>query len=336
MLAIRSPESLYPNDATESKHVFRKLSMEWHPDRGGDDTVFKHIKALYEEVEVKIRLGTWELDGVRTIETDCGKKFRMRYLAKRRIEVGEMFVCRHSIIYIIDIGASDLVGLSQKAYDRVDRVRDAALSKYVPLMPREVGHYRLMDGRTVVMYSKPEGMILLRDALEHLGGAIHPRHVAWITSRMYSVASFLDHIGWVHGDLSPDTIFIDPREHTIGLLGGWWYGTKAGEKLTALPKRTVNHVPKSLITKKVADPTIDSYLIRVTARELLGDIHGSKLLVDKSIPDSMKAWVRGSGTDDVLSEFKDWYDKCLIESFGKRKFVELRLSAGEVYSRKFA
>ena len=76
---------------------------------------------------------------------------------------------------------------------------------------------------------------------------------------------------------------------------------------------------------------IDAELIRAVGRELLGDGVGSKLLSDPNIPNALLNWVRTAAIGDAYKEYEEWSKKVLKDSFGERRFVELKIQASDIY-----
>ena len=141
--------------------------------------------------------------------------------------------------------------------------------------------------RFVMVIKKTPDMLLLRDVITHFGGKLDPKHVAWVVSRIYNLTCYLKYAGIVHSGISLDSYFISPEFHSGALLGDWWYATETGKKLTALPGITASFCPNDVLKAKLADEKIDLEMTRVVGRELLGDIIGSKLLMDKAIPKAL-------------------------------------------------
>jgi hypothetical protein len=177
---------------------------------------------------------------------------------------------------------------------------------------------------------KSENYFRLADVIEHLGGKVDPKHVAWIISTMLNLHCYLGLIGVVHHHLSPDTYFIHPTDHDGALLGGWWYAMNHGERLIALPARTLNLGPTIIAADKRAIFRTSAELIRATARELLGDPTGLRL-ASMGYPLALIDWARGAAGADPFEEYSHWSTHVLPRSFGARRFVEMKLSAADVY-----
>lgn len=330
LLAIKVPEKLFTSPA-DAKKEYRKLSMRWHPDREGDDEVFKHVKALYEEAEKKIAAGSWKVPGVERVNTKDGRSFEIRYKKHHVFELGDMYVTDTVVAYMIKNEYSDLVESARKNISfkyATDKMKKD-FSGYVPTIAVEAE----TDTHQMVVYRKTEDLLLLRDVIDHMK-KVPARHAAWILSTLYNLNCFFKYNGLSHNAISPDTYFISPQFHSGAMLGGFWYASKIGTNMVAVPKRTLQHAPGDLIKDKKSTPMLDSYLIKATGLEMLGDIHGTKLIAEAkagNIPQPLLNWLRTPGSEDPVDEYSTWKKKVLIDSFGPPKFHKLELTSKDLY-----
>lgn len=333
ILALKTPEQLFTGDEDVAKIEYRNLSKIWHPDRNkaaNATEVFTHFKLLYEQAEVKFKAGTWETPGLHIFSDIRGKKFQIKYRRRHTFELGEMFVGDYSVTYFIDKSSKDLYENAVRTIKGFKFANDKMKAEVAKYLPEIHSENETADHMVLVVKKQPD-MLLLRDVLDHLGGKIDPKHVAWILSTIYNLSCYLKYAGLTHNAISPDTYFISPPNHSGLLLGGWWYAAPANQKLVAVPARTVLYAPRNLTNTKVADPKIDSELIRAVGRELLGDVNGSKLPADPNIPNALLNWLRTPGTGDAWKEYESWAKTVLKDSFGERRFVELKIQPSDVY-----
>jgi len=330
LLAISVPEKLFTRDGL--KKEWQKLSSKWHPDKNEavDHGVLSHINMLYNQALDKVAKDLWVIPGQLDLSSKDGRKFQIHYKKHRELELGDMYISDTVVAYIIKPGNSDLVASAKKITSSFSYDGDDMKKEYAKYLPETIVSTQLIDGSELIVYKKTADVFCLRDVLEHYG-TIDPKHVAWIMSRLYNLSCYLKWAGVAHNHISPDTIFISAKFHSALLLGGWWYSTIIGEKMVALPKRTIENISPALIKAKVGTVKVDSELIKATGRELLGDIHGMKLLTDKSIPKAFLMWLRTPANGKPVADYKLWYNKILPDSFGPRKFVKMELSSKEVY-----
>lgn len=331
LLAISVPEKLFSKENT--KREWQKLTSLWHPDKHPDKdaSVLAHINLLYEAAIKKKNDNDWVIPGQLEFATIDGRKFSIRYRKHHQFELGDMYISDTVVAYVLSKGNEDLANHSKKMTSSFRYAAPKMKDEYARYLPEPILQSKLIDGRSVIVYKKTEDVFLLRDVLTTFHGKMEPTQVAWIMSRMYNLSCYLKFAGVAHNHISPDTIFVSPKHHSIMLLGGWWYSAEVGKKLVAVPKRTIEQAQPDLLKAKVGDVTTDSYLIKATGRELLGDVNGTKLIMDKAIPRTMLTWLRTPGNGKPVKDYKDWYEKILPDSFGPRKFVELIVNEHEVY-----
>lgn len=329
-IPVTAPEKLYTGDPNKAKEEWRMLSKQWHPDRpGGDDQVMAYINTLYNVALEKLRLGIWVTDNIARITTKSDKIFEIKYRRKHEFELGEMYVGDKTVVFAIAEDGYDLVEEALyviKNFKYVDAKMEKEFSRYLPSI------YTVDEtvDRKIIVFKKTPDLLLLRDVLDHFNGAMDPKHAAWITSSMFNLACYLNYAGLTHNDISPDTYFISPEHHSGALIGGWWYSALLGRKLKALPSRTVMQVSEDIIDEKQASLIIDGELIRATSREMLGNIDGL-LITNPNIPRPLLAWLLKPATGEIVKEYKTWSKQILIDSFGKREYVELKLTADDLY-----
>jgi hypothetical protein len=150
-------------------------------------------------------------------------------------------------------------------------------------------------------------------------------------SGLHNMTCYLDWADLSHNDISLDTYFISPKYHSGALLGGWWYTSKIGNKIIAVPNRTYQYMPMEVRKTKISSIKTDLELIRAVGRELLGDVTGTRLKQNEDIPKPLINWlVLPSPTGSAIKDYTLW-QKVLTDSFGPRKFVNMEVAAEELY-----
>ncbi len=186
------------------------------------------------------------------------------------------------------------------------------------------------DGCLCMMIDKSRDLLLLRDVLLYYKGHMPERHAAWIMSTLHNLLCYFEHAGLTHNDISPDTYYISPLYHSGALLGGWWYATEAGNRINKLNARSYGLLPPDAKVDRTADPRLDGELVRATGREMLGDITGVNLESMHAAPKAMIDWLRFVSTGDAIEDYERW-GNVLQDSFGPRKFVQMKLTADDLY-----
>ncbi len=329
-IPVLEPERLFgsPEELHERYHG---LARRWHPDLpDGDLRVFAHVNELHDQAKRLVDDGRWHTPGLLEF-TANGKRYRVRYFRAFEFELGKAYLGKTLITYVI---GKEFADLAQNAHKIITGLRfpdtktSEVMGRYLP----KLIEYHETSTDIVVTIGKPVDLIRMRDLVVHMGDKIDAKHVAWTVSRMLNHASYLEWAGLTHNDLSLDSLFVCPEHHTVCLLGGWWYATPVGGVMTALPKRTLNHAPREVIVKKRASLRIDPELTRLTAREMLGDPSGVRLMGDASLPKPMLDWLRMSGTGSAVVDYTQWRERILRASFGERQFVKLPVAATDVYT----
>lgn len=331
-IPVDKPELLFTADADAAKSEYRVLVSKWHPDQNPmvDENVMAHVNVIYNLAVFRLSTDTWVTPGVVEFKTVDGKKFKFKYRSTRSFELGDIFVADNLVAYSLYKDNDDLYKTAQKAIKGFKYVNDdmrKEVSRFLPEIHSELE----TEDRLIMLIKKTPDQLLLSDVLEHYKDKMDPKHVAWIISRLYNIACYFKYANIVHSGIILDSIFISPEFHSVSVLGGWWYSAEKGKMLNALPGVAVEFAPDDVIDSQMADPKIDMELILAVGRQLLGDIVGSKLLMDKSIPTPLVTWLRAPSKGDALADYKLWQSKILIDSFGKRAYVELKLNAKDLY-----
>lgn len=326
LLSFTKPEELYPGDLIEAKTKYRELAKEWHPDTNKfkDATrVFQQITELYALAVKQIEAGTF---GGKSVLKTGGQV--IPYLRCKTFELGQMYIGEDHVTYVVDKAHKPFYDNGVANSSIFSFKNDKMKNEIARYLPRNVTTFKTDDKHLGLKVPKTKDLLLLRDVLDYFG-EMPPKHAAWVGSTMHNLACYLHWAGVVHGDIGPDTYFISPSLHSGALLGGWWYASKVGKKLSVVPRRTHDWLPWEVRTKKLALHETDLELIRATVRELVGDITGRKF--GKEVPKQMSKWLKTVASSAAVDEYSSWI-KMLEDSFGKRKFTPLELTQEQLYN----
>jgi hypothetical protein len=319
ILALRKPEDLYPGDIEKARHLYRTLSQRWHPDKsGGNEVVFARLAGLYHEAIDRLNRGVWEGSAVLTFPCTNGTTQRFAIRASSPFELGQSLVGDDHASYLIDTQHAAFVHHATKWPKGFRFVNPRMEEEFTKYLPQHVVYHSLSDGRHLVRMQKTPDLIRLRDIVTHIG-ALDPKHIAWIVSSLLNLACYLSYADIVHQDISPDTVFISPNTHNVALLGGWWYATRRGVKMTTVPRRTFDLLPFKAKISKLASSQTDLELIRATARECL----------PPGLTHPVARWLQEVSRGRAVEQYESW-----VKMLGERKFTKLSLNADIVYGSR--
>jgi len=326
------PERLFPKDEAEDKKLYRKLAIQWHPDRNKTPdaaVVFTHIEALHTAAKEKRANDTWQAPGLFTCKLENGKTFRVRADAVRPFDIGTLYINPTTATYVVK---KDYVELFENGLSAIKNLNfpDVRIKEvYYSRVPAEHKVYRAIDANIMTVRKQPDD-ILLRDLIPHLPPKGLDRHVAWITSRLHELVRFLDFNDLTHNAITADTLFVSPENHTAALFGGWWYAAHGGKVIEYAAEESLDYLPQT--TPVLANTKLDLDMVRAISRELLGDRGGTRFLMTKPAPEPMLYYLRSLSSGVAQKDLETWYEKVLPKSFGPRRFEKLDVSYNDVYS----
>ncbi len=331
-----APQRLFRGAAAEVAGQYRALAMRWHPDRPANQgsaqagEVFRKVALLKQAADALIAAGDWfAAAGEAAFVADDGRRLAFAYVAHRRTELGHLLIGRERVAWLVRPDFADLYRNGVAAIHSIAFADDAMRGEFQPQLPRLAEAFATADYRVLVLDKDPEA-VLLSDLLHHAGGRLPAVHVAWLMSRCLNLACWLDWARTFHGDIRAESLFVNPRLHSVALLGGWWYATPIGARLSALPQRSMRLLPSDLLRDKLAQARGDLETIHALGRELLGDSAGTRLAGDAAVPAALAAWTMQAGGTSAIEDFQAW-PEVLQRAFGRRCFVELPLSFDDIY-----
>ncbi len=343
LLGISSPEALFSQSVREAKQEYRSLARRWHPDHEHSPQaahVFAHIVHLYQIAREKLTTGQWNEPGEKIEDEISGvKKFRLvdgsiRALEckiVRPFELGLMYVSDHSVIFEINEEFDDLFQQGRKRIHFLPYKNDAMTLEMSKNLPQVIEIFRTKNTNVLVVRKTPD-QLLLSDVLKHFGGKLAPiNHVGWVLNVLLNLSCYLEWAGVTHNAISPESFFISPLRHSGMLLGGWWYATKIGERLLAVPDRSLTFIPPDILRNKRADVRADLELIKSIGRETLGDAVGAHLVHDKSLPPGLVEWLLMPSSGRAADDYTTFKREVLPNAFGKPKFVSMHLDTNQLY-----
>ena len=326
ILACKLPGDLF--SAPENmENEFDRLAKKWHPDKpGGDVNVMATINVLAAEAKKMISAGKWESSSKRFLTLNDGQLVRVSFLRDREFELGQSYICNSVCVYIFKLEYAKAYEAPKFKFSGT-RMKD----EFTRYLPRIIDRYTTIGGERIVVIDRPSDLVCLRDLLEHFSGNIPPRHVAWILSSLYNLCCFFRYNKLIHNSVNLDTYFVSPGLHGGTLLGGWWYHTSPGKKMTIVPGITYSVMTTDAKKSKRAVYVTDLECVKMIGRTLLGSSSGSSLYKVDDLPKPMIQFLRSLSSDNAVDEYKEWTE-VLSKSFGPKKFIEMGVDAKAIYN----
>jgi hypothetical protein len=332
ILKMSTPGELYSQDEQLIKIEFRNLAKQWHPDVNTDKRaaeVLKKIKDLYDSGIDMMKAGNWTKPNYVQFRTTDGKRIGITYQKVTSFELGTAYICNQGVIYLVKKAHKRFLDNFVKRIGELKFANDAMKSEFSRCVPA-IAHQFETEDHFAIRVSKTADVFSLRDVHMFYKGNLPDRHMTWILRRLYNLACFLGYNKLAHYGLTLDNVYISPQYHTALLFGGWWYATPYGESLLGAHQDVVNLMSPAAKKEKIATHITDLESIRQIGRELVGDKYGSVLAKNTTIPKPIIDWLLGASVKTPLEEYKLW-DQTIDHGYGKRQFVEMDVSATDLY-----
>lgn len=318
-----SYQDLFPKDKDGIKQTYKKLARKYHPDVSKEPKAieyFQHITSLYEEALSKIERGIWDEVDVLELKSD-GKRYILKYLREHDFELGKIYIGRQHIIYLLDSKHEKYFKQYKSVLSEIHYADSGMKKEFERYMPNISASFKTEDGKYCIVLKKEQNEFLLSDFFEYFGHDLDPKHIAWITSRLLNLSCFLNYNNLVYYGFTPNNLLVNVEMHGIKLLGGWWYTVKKGSKLIGVSTDIYNLMSLSEKSEKVAKSVTDIESIKEIVR-----------MNCKSLPAPIDRWINNISSSEPYKEFDKW-SEVLLESFGVRKFIELKVSEKEIYKK---
>lgn len=335
------PELLFTGHAMKDRDLLRGLRARWHPDMNPDnrseaEAVFQHVNQLYDELQRQVTEGSWRGPGQAELALRDGTALRINFFRRRKFDLGTVSILSKGVIYASDgtTTSQELFANATKRIRALSYADDKMQKEFERYMPSIETQWPLLGNGSAFLVRKTPELICLRDLLDVAGGRLDPRHVAWVLTRLHSILCYLQTQHVTHNAIDLDSCFICPPHHTVCLLGGWFFARTHGEPVQFLPARSAQvwrELPREVTRAKTARHWLDRACVRLLARELLGDPGGTKLLHDKTVPNALAQWVCALPNNNGFKDFSQW-EQARDRAFGPRKFVDLAISAEQIYA----
>ncbi len=261
ILALNKCGDIFSNDPVKAKEEYRKLVRIYHPDVNDGplaDQAFKNINGLYNKARKLFGSGQWEVSNrIEFIDKETGISRTLKFLKESDFELGKQYISSTVVAYVLG-------GKNKRYYDnmlkRLGSIHYSNIEmekEFSRYFPRIKDNFETTDGKWVIVIEKNRGLLRVYDVLDYYKGCIPDRHVAWIISRLCNICCFLEYNKIAHNGISIENCFISPENHSVALLGGWWYCVKHGEKMIGTQKEIYNIMSPLVKTSKIGGFSTD-------------------------------------------------------------------------------
>jgi hypothetical protein len=329
-ISEKNPERLFGRDPQNVTPVYHALTKLWHPDRNKSPqatNVFQHITLLKAKAAALIEANAWHEPGVyKTMLTD-GRKLTAVSNFQFDFELGTAHIGTTAVTYVVKHKFEKFAKYAVEFVKNINFADARMMEAYRHSLPTEIRSYEATDGIIIIIRKKPDD-VRLKDLIPHIPKDKLQAHAAWIGSRLHEMVRYLDYAKITHGNITSDTVFVSPSQHSIGLFGGWFYATPFKSKITTVPVTTLPFLTR---TKDVlSDGSLDRAMIRPLICEVLGDKNGTNLLKLGFAP-ALVDHLRTPSCGNAQKDLELWSK--VLDTLGPRRFTELSVKYENVYPR---
>ena len=323
ILKTNDPDLLF-----KDKSDYKKLALQWHPDKGGDTDAFSHIAIMWSLYK-KVHTATVSIINYSAIDV-------FEYRLKFKTDAGMCYINNDFVLFEIDINNIDLCSNFINCMNFIHARKDSKIKKYFStILPSMLIMRNESSEFIYLMFAIPNKMVPLSLVLDQYSGKIPAASVAWIISRMLNLSVYCERHRIALNSYTLASFWINPEKHVGCDIAGWFFSTQERKKLLALPNGVKNIYPLDLVKKRIGSSVADGVLIRNTAAKLLGDKTGSGFKLNREeVPKELINWITTPSIKlNNFEMYENWYRKVLPESFGERKFTKMGITSDLIYAK---
>jgi hypothetical protein len=299
-------------DYSNLEKSYKGLVKKHHPDLGGNEDEFLFLQKSYELAKEELRLGyAVSSEAIQFCLPDYKMLFPFNSFTD--FSYGRVYACDTYLLYEFsgDLMAADLKNTFTVFTYADDKIRDKFNWQVPSRGPKIVDIY---DGKTLVkqftVINKHPAAYLLSDVMKL---EIPIQTSVWILNRLYALGCYMSMIGVYCLDIAPYNIVVNLNDHSLSLLGGWWYNAKEGGKISRLPASTYVLLSNRMKESKIASIEIVTDQIKNLLREILKD---------RNVPTIYQNWLSLPAQDNIVNEYYEWEHEVMIKIFPKREFYK--------------
>ncbi|MBR6252971.1 MAG: protein kinase family protein [Clostridia bacterium] len=339
LIASRRPIDFFGtvSDADALNRLYKKFSFIVHPDLAPAwekyyaEESMVILNRLYDEGVQELADGTYELPS----SSDKFKKrnsfFEVEFNGKNYSfyelissgDIANVFkgTCDgHTVVIKIPREASDSI-LIDNEFDILTKLRHQSL----PYVESKIS----IDGARRAIISREVEGITPALLLKQYPNGVPAEHVMWMVERLLSVVGFLHNNCVVHGNITPDNILINKKNHNVTLFGFSFAIKKANESGATYKFFNDDYSAPEVLKKVSVEPSTDIYSIGKIAIKLMGgNVSNGGMSMD--IDPRVRDFIRGMIKENPMTRSNDaWmlYHKLQglrNEVYGTERFKELK------------
>jgi hypothetical protein len=283
---------------------YKSLLKMYHPDAGGDNEDFMHLREMYAAAREELKNG-FIISGGSILFPKINKEYA--FDIRKDFGYGCVYWNRENLIYQFKKGQ---VGSVYTGFHRSGVSQDNFNNKIIPSLPRKdtVKEFDVGDKHFVIM--KSYGYYLLQDVIDRAD--IPVETAIWIVNRLYALGCYMQSAKIYNLDISPYSILINLEDHRISLFGGWWYMATPKSSMK-MPVRTYNLLPRKVKETKSCTVEIIGEQIHATMNDIF---HGRK------IHPVFEKWIKLPARSNILDEYEIWQNSIMNKICPVRAFYK--------------
>lgn len=339
ILRIKQPELLLGRmtpSADDLVQIVRRLNSKWHPDRGGSNEVFQHIRQLITEAESKISSSTWKYPGYLVVENDSNR-WEIHYKKEDRLSGGHTrYETKTTSIYRLSKADQELFDLWRETPTRLLKklqkddhdIYDALEKPFKFQINAMLNPIVLSTKDDHYLAIKHEaGYINLADILS-VQKVLDIKAVTWIITRLLSFNVFTEYLRLENCGFWTDSVFINPEKHSVIVKAGWQFCRGNGKPAAGASREVIEICPE-LAKTKIPTTQMAGKIIREIASIALGHPRGIGLTSNPSIPKPISKFLLSSSHKEAVLDLKHW-EQARDDSF-PREFVHCGIKFEDIY-----
>lgn len=322
ILSCRSCTELFPTDLLKAEKIYLDLMRKFHPDRCSDPKSAQAtavVNELYRRIRRKPTIQTLQLEPSGYYTTHC-PHYSFEYVREYEREDGIMYYSDGSLNFVIEPELNSL--LKQTLLRRAScHVPWEIENQMIMAFPKISEVIPLASGKTCVKVSVENGELPLDEVLNFYGKNLDSRHAAWIVSRLLGICCFAELSGTVLNCICTENLLINPEQHTVRLVGGWWFAVSEGEKMYGAQSEVYNAMPASCRTDGIARHITDLECVKAICRKIFPE----------NSPEPLQKYSEAACSANAFTELEYW-EEVIFKAFGGRFFTPMKLCTKDIYN----